>query len=110
MTGLGAVTNIGLDVPSMWRSLIEGRSGVSAITCFQQDDQWSVRIAGEIRGWDPSAVLEHSELKRTDRFCALGMSAAEEAAKDCGIDFTRGDPYRRCRTRSPRPGGTGRRA
>lgn len=95
VTGLGAVTNIGLDVPSMWRSLIEGRSGVSAITCFQQDDQWSVRIAGEIRGWDPSAVLEHSELKRTDRFCALGMYAAEEAAKDCGIDFTRGDPYRR---------------
>jgi 3-oxoacyl-[acyl-carrier-protein] synthase II len=95
ITGLGAVTNIGNDVPTMWRAMIEGRSGVRAIKCFLQDDQWAVRIAGEVVDWDPSNVLEHSELKRTDRFCALGMYAAAEAATDCGIDFKSGDPYRR---------------
>jgi len=95
VTGLGAVTNVGLDVPSMWRSFIEGRSGIDTITCFQQDELWTVRIAGEIRGWDPTSVLDHSEIKRTDRFCSLGMYAAEEASKDCGIDFAQGDPYRR---------------
>jgi 3-oxoacyl-[acyl-carrier-protein] synthase II len=95
VTGLGAVTNIGNDVPSMWQSMVEGRSGIARISCFDQDDQWAVRIAGEVRNWDPSAVLEHNELKRMDRFCVLGICAAEEAARDCGIDFKNGDPYRR---------------
>lgn len=95
VTGLGAVTNVGHDVPTMWKSLIAGRSGVDTIRCFEQDDQWNVRIAGEVREWDPGKVLEHSEVKRTDRFCALGMCAAEEAAIDSGIDFKSGDPYRR---------------
>jgi 3-oxoacyl-[acyl-carrier-protein] synthase II len=95
VTGLGAVTDVGVDVPTMWRSLVEGRSGISRITAFEQDDQWTVRIAGEVRGWDPSTFLEHNELKRMDRFCALGMSAAEEAARDCGIDFSTGEFERR---------------
>jgi 3-oxoacyl-[acyl-carrier-protein] synthase II len=95
VTGLGAVTNVGADVPALWRSLTEGRSGIDTISAFQQDDQWTVRIAGEVRGWDPARVLEHNELKRMDRFCVLGMCAADEAARDCGIDFTAGDPWRR---------------
>lgn len=95
VTGLGAVTNLGHDVPTTWNGLTEGRSGVGPITCFEQDDQWSVRIAGEIAGWDGSSVVEHRELKRMDRFCLLGMGAADEAARDCGIDFSTGDPYRR---------------
>ena len=94
VTGLGAVTDVGHDVPTLWRSLIEGRSGIDTISCFAQDDQWNVRIAGEVRNWDPSTVLEHNELKRMDRFCALGMYAAEEAARDCGYDFANGNPYR----------------
>jgi 3-oxoacyl-[acyl-carrier-protein] synthase II len=95
VTGLGAVTDVGHDVPSMWRSLVEGKSGIDTIRCFDQSDEWTVRIAGEVRNWDPGAVLEHGELKRTDRFCTLGMCAAEEAARDCGIDFKQGDAHRR---------------
>lgn len=95
VTGLGAVTNIGLDVPSMWRAMVEGRSGIDTIRCFAQDDQWNVRIAGEVRDWDPGTILDHNEIKRMDRFCTLGMYAAEEAARDSGIDFTTGNPYRR---------------
>lgn len=95
VTGLGAVTNVGTDVSTMWRSLTEGRSGIARIDCFEQDDQWTVFIAGQVRDWDPSGVLAHGELKRMDRFCALGLCAAEEAAVDSGIDFTQGDPVRR---------------
>ncbi|MCI0363889.1 MAG: beta-ketoacyl-ACP synthase II [Phycisphaerales bacterium] len=95
VTGMGAVTNVGLDAPSMWRSLVEGRSGIDTIRCFQQNEQWTVRIAGEVRDWDPRGVLEHSEVKRTDRFCSLGVCAADEAARDSGIDFKNGDPYSR---------------
>jgi len=95
VTGMGAVTNVGTDVPTMWRALVEGRSGISTIDCFEQDDQWTVRIAGQLRNWDPTSILEHNEAKRMDRFCAIGMCAAEEAARDCGIDFKQGDPYRR---------------
>jgi 3-oxoacyl-(acyl-carrier-protein) synthase len=43
---LGAVTNVGADVPSMWNALTNGVSGISTITCFEQDEQWTVRIAG----------------------------------------------------------------
>ncbi len=91
---MGAVTNVGIDAPTTWKSLVEGRSGITPITAFEQDDQWSVRIAGEVRGWDPAGAIDARELKRIDRFCALGMCAADEAARDCGLDFRSGDPYR----------------
>ncbi|HWB19074.1 MAG TPA: beta-ketoacyl-ACP synthase II [Phycisphaerales bacterium] len=94
VTGLGVVSNVGADVPSTWDSLCNGRSGVSAITCFPQDEQWTVRIAGEIRNWEPAKLIEHNTLKRIDRFCALGMCAAIEAAADSGFDFANSDPLR----------------
>ncbi len=52
VTGLGAVCDVGNDVPSMWRSVIEGRCGLGPITAFEQDEQWPARIAGEVRTWD----------------------------------------------------------
>ncbi|MCH8164803.1 MAG: beta-ketoacyl-ACP synthase II [Planctomycetes bacterium] len=95
VTGMGAVTNVGVDVPSMWQALIEGRSGISRITAFEQGDEWNVRIAGEVNDWDPRSRIDAREIKRMDRFCALGMCAAAEAAEDSCIDFDSGDPYRR---------------
>jgi 3-oxoacyl-[acyl-carrier-protein] synthase II len=95
VTGLGVITDVGTDVPTMWKSLIEGRSGIGTITAFQQGEEWTVRIAGELRDWDPTRWIEAREVKRMDRFCAMGMCAAEEAARDSGLDFSLGDPYRR---------------
>jgi len=95
VTGLGAVTDVGNDVPTMWDALTSGRSGIGTITAFVQDDEWTVKIAGEVRSWNPGAIIEHNELKRMDRFCALGICAADEAARDCGIDFNSGDFTRR---------------
>jgi len=95
VTGLGAVTDVGNDVKSTWRALTEGRSGIDRITAFEQNDEWTVRIAGEVRGWDPAPIIDGREQKRMDRFCALGLCAAAEAAADCGVDFASGDPTRR---------------
>jgi len=95
VTGLGAVTDVGLNVPDMWRALVEGRSGIDRIRSFEQNEEWTVTIGGEVRDWDSSTVVEHREAKRMDRFCLLGVYAAAEAARDCGIDFQSGDPYRR---------------
>ncbi len=95
ITGLGAVANVGTDVPSMWQSVVEGRCGIGPITAFNQDEQWTARIAGEVHDWDPAQRIDVREAKRMDRFCLFGVYAAAEAADDCGIDFDAGDPYRR---------------
>lgn len=95
VTGLGVITGVGHDVSSTWSSLVAGRSGVGPITYFDWDDEWSTTIAGEVRDWDPEALLGKRESRKMDRFCLLAMHAADEAARDCGIDFTSGDPTRR---------------
>lgn len=95
MTGLGAVTDVGTSVAESWERLVQGMSGIGTITAFHQNEQWTVRIAGEVNNWDPATVIDHRELKRMDRFCIFGLAAAIEAAADCGINFQQGDPYRR---------------
>jgi len=96
VTGLGTVTDIGADVASFWRSLCEGRSGVARVRSFEQDDQWTTRIAGEaVAEWDPGRCIDKRDLKKLDRVSLLGICAAVEAAGDCGIEFDKGDPYRR---------------
>ena len=54
-----------------------------------------MRFAGEVRDWDITKLIDGREAKRMDRFCHLGMWAAEEAARDCGVDFASGDQSRR---------------
>ena len=95
VTGLGAVTDVGVTVPTLWESVVEGRSGVGPITAFEQGPEWTVRIGGEASDWDPLECLDTRDLKRMDRFCAMAVYAALEAANDCGIDLDKGDPYRR---------------
>jgi 3-oxoacyl-[acyl-carrier-protein] synthase II len=95
ITGMGAVTNIGLDAATTWASMREGRSGISTIEGddFQRHkDKWSVTIAGQVKNWDPSTVVEHREAKRLDRVAVLGLFAAHEAVKQSGIDFTKENP------------------
>jgi 3-oxoacyl-[acyl-carrier-protein] synthase II len=97
VTGLGAVTDVGLDVPTFWNSLLDGTSGIGPITSFPQTNDWSTRFGGEVRGFDPEKHMgvDGREAKRMDRFCLYGLGAAVEAARDCGIDFATGDFERR---------------
>lgn len=90
---MGAVTNLGHDAPSTWAAMREGRSGVSTIDgeifAKYQNAPWTVRIAGQIRGWDAASFMDHREAKRLDRFAQLGLAAATEAVRSSGIDFSR---------------------
>ena len=95
VTGLGAVTDLGINVNSTWEGMMSGRTGIGPITAFEQDDEWTTRFAGEVKDFDYSKVADVREAKRMDRASLLGLVAAEEAAKDCGIDFASGDPDRR---------------
>ena len=96
ITGYGAVTDLANSAPGSWAAMRDGRSGVRAIDLPNFDDfqGWTVRIAGQVREWTPD-FLEHREAKRIDRCTLLGMGAAEEAVRHCGLDFTAGDPTRR---------------
>ncbi|HMN96208.1 MAG TPA: beta-ketoacyl-ACP synthase II [Phycisphaerales bacterium] len=95
VTGLGVICPAGNDVASTWSALREGRSGIGRITAFEQNEEWTVTIAGEVRGWDVASIIDVKEARRMDRFCHLGIAAALEAAGDSGIDFTSGPSERR---------------
>jgi 3-oxoacyl-[acyl-carrier-protein] synthase II len=84
VTGLGAVTPLGSDVPSFWRRLVAGESGVGPITLFDASGMTS-RIAGEVDDFDPSAVLDRKEMRRADRTTQMALVATREAFDDAGL-------------------------
>jgi beta-ketoacyl-acyl-carrier-protein synthase II len=85
ITGVGAVTPVGLDVPSTWAALLEGQSGIGKITLFDASE-YPVQIAGEVKGFDPTGRIEPKELRRMDRYAQLGLIAAQEAYADAGLE------------------------
>jgi 3-oxoacyl-[acyl-carrier-protein] synthase II len=95
VTGIGAVSNLGTSAPATWAAMKEGRSGISPLRTFPQNEDWTVRFAGEIHDFDPSSVVDGREQKRIDRVALLAMVASDEAARDSGYDFRNAvDPYR----------------
>ncbi len=96
VTGLGAVTPIGNTAPAYWEGLLAGRSGVSAITQFDPVGL-DVRIAAEVKGFDPTVSMDRKMARRMSRFIHLAMAAADEAVQDAGIDFSTYDPDQRDR-------------
>jgi 3-oxoacyl-[acyl-carrier-protein] synthase II len=87
VTGLGALTPVGLDVPSTWDALVHGRSGIATVERFETDDL-DVRIAGEVKGFDPTQFLDRKVARRMDRFLQLGLVAAQEAVRDADLKIT----------------------
>ncbi len=85
MTGLGALTPVGLDAPSTWRALVAGESGIGPITQFDASGL-ATRIAGEVDGFDAAAVLGTKRAHRSARFSQLAIAAAREAVADAGLD------------------------
>lgn len=85
VTGLGAVTPLGLDVPSFWSGLTEGRLGIREITCFDTTD-FPVKIAGEIRDYRPQDTIDKKSARRMDRISQFAMTAAKEAFADAGLE------------------------
>lgn len=90
VTGLGAVTPLGVDVASTWDRAKRGEVAVGDITLFDTDD-FKVKIACEVKNFDPTVGVEAREVRRTDRFVHFAMAAAHEATADSGIDFEKTD-------------------
>ena len=81
---MGCVTPLGLDLPTTWQAMLEGKSGVAPIQGFDAS-QHEVKIAGEIPTFDPTKIMNAKEARRIDRFIQLGMYAAREAWQDSGL-------------------------
>jgi 3-oxoacyl-[acyl-carrier-protein] synthase II len=86
ITGLGMVTPVGNDCRTSWNNLLNGVSGVDRITQFDPSEL-PVRIAGEIKNFDPESVLSVKEARKMDRFIQVGMVAGIEAIRDSGLEF-----------------------
>ena len=93
VTGLGAVTPVGHDVPAMWESLLAGRSGIGRIASFDPSN-FDSQIAGEVRDFDPTAYVSPKELKRTERFVQFAVGAAKQAMANAGLTIATEDPFR----------------
>jgi 3-oxoacyl-[acyl-carrier-protein] synthase II len=85
VTGLGAVTPIGGDVRSSWQAAVEGRSGIDFIRSFDADG-FPVRIAAEVKGFDPTSVASHKEARKLDRNVLLALGAGREAVADAKLE------------------------
>jgi 3-oxoacyl-[acyl-carrier-protein] synthase II len=85
VTGLGAVTPIGADAPSTWRAAVAGESGIDFIRAFDASE-FPVRVAAEVKGFDPTQVAAPKEARRLDRNVLLSLGAAREAVADAGLD------------------------
>src|ERR671913_563055 len=81
VTGLGAITPIGLDATSTWQAAVAGESGIDFIEAFDASE-YPVRIAGEVKGFDPASVAPPKEARRMDRNVLLALGAAHEAWRE----------------------------
>src|SRR5216684_3834471 len=85
VTGLGAVTPLGNDAPSTWQAAVDGRSGIDWIRSFDASG-FPVRIAAEVKDFDPSTVASHKEARKLDRYVLLSLGAAREAVADAQLE------------------------
>ncbi len=90
VTGLGAVTPIGNDVETFWRNLTGGVSGVAPITLFDPSDQ-EVRIAAEVKGFEPRDWMDFKQARRMSRFSQLAVAAARQAIDDSRLGIGEGN-------------------
>ena len=88
VTGMGAVTPLGLDVESSWSALLAGESGAGPITRFDHTD-YKVHFACEVKGLDPADWMDKKDARRVDRFTHLIVAAARQAETDSGLDIAK---------------------
>lgn len=84
ITGIGAVTPVGNDIPTMWESLTNGKCGIDYIKSFDTE-KLKVKIAAEVKDFDPTLYIEKKELRKTDLFCQYAIAAATQAVEDSKI-------------------------
>jgi 3-oxoacyl-[acyl-carrier-protein] synthase II len=85
VTGVGAVTPLGVDAPSTWRAAVAGESGIDWISAFDTEGL-PVRVAAEVTGFDPTTVASPKEVRKLERNVLLGVAAAREALDDAALN------------------------
>lgn len=86
ITGMGAVTPVGIGVDNYWKNITEGKSGIDTIKTFDASDL-AVQVAGEIKNFNPSDYLPKDLIRKTDPFMQYAYIAAEEALKQSGLEI-----------------------
>lgn len=87
VTGMGVISPVGIGVDKFWNSLINGISGISMIESFDTTD-FSVKIAGEVKDFNPGDFFDKKEAKRLDRFAQFAVAASIMAVKDANLEIT----------------------
>lgn len=93
VTGMGAITPIGLSVDEFWAGVKEGKKGFDFITKFDASE-YKCKIAAEIKGFDGKAYMDPKAAKRMELFCQYAVAATKEAMEDAGLDMEKEDPFR----------------
>ena len=84
VTGMGVISPVGNDIDSFWNNLTAGKNGVGMITRFDAADQ-KVKVAGEVKDFDPLQYIEKSQVRKMDLFTQYAMAAAAQAMQDSGL-------------------------
>ena len=84
VTGMGAISPIGNDVPTMWKNMVYGVCGIETITAFDTSDL-KVHIAGTVKDFDPTQYIEKKEVRKLDPYTQYAIAAAQQAVDDSGI-------------------------
>jgi 3-oxoacyl-[acyl-carrier-protein] synthase II len=86
ITGIGAISPLGLDVESTWQSVVNGKSGIAPITRFDASHH-ETKFAAEVKGFDPEAALGRKDARRMDRFVQFAVVAAQQAIADAKLEI-----------------------
>lgn len=93
VTGMGAITPIGLSVNEFWANIKAGKTGFAPITKFNTSD-FKCKLAAEVKGFDGKNYMDFKAAKRMELFSQYAVAAAKEAMEDAGLDMEKEDPYR----------------
>ena len=92
VTGMGAITPIGLSVDEFWNSVKKGQVGIDKITQFDATE-FKTHLAAEVKGFDAREYMDFKSAKRMERFSQFAVAAAKEAIEDAGLNISQEDPY-----------------
>lgn len=93
VTGMGAITPIGLSVEEFWNGVKEGRTGFGEITKFDASE-YKCKLAAEVKGFEGKNYMDFKAAKRMELFCQYAIAATKEAMEDAGLDMEKEDAFR----------------
>lgn len=92
VTGMGAVTPIGIGVENFWRGIQDGQVGIKLIDRFDTTE-FKAKVAAQVDDFHAKDYMDVKAAKRMEKFCQFAVAAAKEAVGDSGLDIGKEDPY-----------------